>query len=304
MGSEYGKNDDGTQYILRDSWSAGSSRIRRHPRALVTHRSNCLGRHHRHFPNPSMTIQTPTFNSSMKSLVPPVITITPKSMNKPRRKKVRFAPARSEIVEYVASRSDLSLEESKHIWWTPSEMREFRHAAKTMSRETRGTTWMIQSVEEAFNTARQIASSFPEDTLTSEALQHIKPREDFVDWCRYGHSRRGLERWSCKAHKDARAEAASKARKRVIEMHKCNSDFLRRIYERFSRASKVYARLIGLADAEAVVPLPTSTCLGSFPHTTTEETLKRVGASAHRPEGSICKDSSQSFSSQYHAVCA
>jgi hypothetical protein len=233
---------------------------------------------------------------TMKPLVPPIITITPQ--HKSKRKKVRFS--RDEIVQYVTARSEMTLEETKSIWWSPAEMQEFRHTAKIISRETRGAEWMIRSLEESCNIARQIAKSCSDEMLMEEKTwEHLEPRQDLVDWCRYGHSRRGMERWFCKAHKEIRADTTSKARRRILEMQRCDDDFLRRISERFSRSSRIFARLIGEADAKAAVSL--STVSSSSYH---DKESRKCMENVNLVDTGLYDTSATVAITRYNAVCA
>ncbi len=83
-----------------------------------------------------------------------------------------------------------------------------------------------------------------------------------------------------------------------LKMQRCNDDFLRRISERFSRSSRIYARLIGLADAEAIISL---SILSSSSHHESESS--KSGDCVNLVD-TAWKDTSAPFATQYHAVCA
>jgi uncharacterized protein (DUF1778 family) len=143
-------------------------------------------------------------------------------------------------------------------WWSPDEMTEIRHAAKVSSREVSRNVWMLDAFEEAHRIARQLAASQDDAAALMEILEnpasHIS--QELTSWCRYGHCRRGLERWSSKFHNVARTEAVKRARRKVLdEMKESDPESIRLVYERLTRSSRIFARFMGHADEAATEPV-------------------------------------------------
>jgi hypothetical protein len=131
-------------------------------------------------------------------------------------------------------------------------MKEFFLSAKTLSKEAQRSNFMVTGFEQAYETSA-VLSQKGKSALQS-TLEHVQVHQDLLDWCRFGHSWRGLERSSCVMHNDARTEVAKNARCVVFEMMKrgnLDARVIRRYYERASRSSKIFARIMGEADALA-----------------------------------------------------
>jgi hypothetical protein len=134
-------------------------------------------------------------------------------------------------------------------------MTQFRQVAKLISRDTRQKSWMTTSFERTYHQSIRIANTYHGDESKLQLkLQNIKPSQELIDWCRHGHSKRGLETWSSVHHREARQAVAMNARNRVLRVQEhCDAELIQQISERSTRASRVYARLIGQADADAIV---------------------------------------------------
>jgi hypothetical protein len=167
-------------------------------------------------------------------------------------KSVRFAEAAPQIVCYVEARSDLTTEEMNNTWWSPTAMKEFFLSAKTLSKEAQRSNFMVTGYEQAYETSAVLSQKGK--TALPSTLEHVQVHQDLLDWCRFGHSWRGLERSSCVMHNDARTVVTKSARCVVFEMMKrgnLDARVIRRYYERASRSSKIFARIMGEADALA-----------------------------------------------------
>ncbi len=84
--------------------------------------------------------------------------------------------------------------------------------------------------------------------------------QGLLQWCAHGHSRRGLER-SCSKSLFKRWEYTKRVRETIIAMSKLshsqpsssiNDENLRQISEKESRLPRLFARLMGEADAGAL----------------------------------------------------
>ncbi len=170
-------------------------------------------------------------------------------------KKVCFGP---EII-VVTYADRFSVEEMSKKWWSPMELTQLRYTAKASSRETPQKTWMTKSFRKAHNRSRQIASCYEDESKLRIKLQNIKSSQELQDWCQYGHCKRGLERLSSQSHNEARSQAVKEARSRVVAMKGCDALLIQETSEYLSRTSRIFARLMGQADADAVENLTSVT---------------------------------------------
>jgi hypothetical protein len=191
----------------------------------------------------TLTVVDVTIPRKTKSISPPRTS---------RVRRVRFAAA--EVVEYVPDREELTADEKDGIWWSPLATKEIHRSAKKLGKEAVRNKWMVEGYEQAHQTARQMASSIRDEKWLLSKLENIQVDEPLLDWCKYGHSRRGLERRSSKSNDLARSDAARKSQRAVLHLAKEEADeeSIRRAYERASRSSKIFARFMGEADALAL----------------------------------------------------
>ncbi len=179
-------------------------------------------------------------------------------MNDSLRRNVHFSRHvhfSSQIVEISSpSAPSLSLSEDDIAsrWWTPMEMTQFRQSAKQSSRDSRLKPWMTKSFERAYSRSRRVAELCDDENESKLLLelQNIKVTDDLVDWCQFGHRKRGLERWSSIPHNALRSHQVTAAKRQVLALN--DAILIRRTSEKFSRTARVFARLVGQADAEAV----------------------------------------------------
>lgn len=106
------------------------------------------------------------------------------------------------------------------------------------------------------------------------AVARLRLDKGLVPWCTHGHSRRGLERWSSKSHGNARTADAESAKAAVVAASRRharrssrrssgsavvaqNEDEIGRVSRSSSRTARIFARMMGEADAFAAAANPT-----------------------------------------------
>ncbi len=158
-------------------------------------------------------------------------------------KKVQFPSQEAllSVVDYVPSRTTLSQEDYKRLWYQRSDFQFSKSKARMISKES-------QSYGYSADLEGVYGGCLPS---TQERLNL---------WCRYGHSRRGLERWANETHGQTRKREQSRAVKTVIfaqrEMQKCGQstevEELRAISEALTQNAREFAQRMGQADEYAV----------------------------------------------------
>lgn len=74
-----------------------------------------------------------------------------------------------------------------------------------------------------------------------------------MQWCVYGHSRRGLERYGSILQAERRRMSEVSLVETIRNFsYSADEEVLRNIIEKQTRASRIFARMIGLADEVAV----------------------------------------------------
>jgi hypothetical protein len=172
-----------------------------------------------------------------------------------KRKNVRFAPVISSSVPTI-SRGDLSEQEKADIWWTAKECSELRHRAKKVASYTRqeGASFTHKTLEVTFETALSLASAHDENSVMRVLHDPSTLVGSLAEWSRLSNARRGLEHRV--VNSDRRASTACKHRKAVLSSfhHSCAS--LAEIAQTRSRASRIFARMVGFGDATVVEGTP------------------------------------------------
>lgn len=156
-------------------------------------------------------------------------------------KRVRFPETVVSVVDYVPSRSSLSQEDYKKLWYQRSDFQFSKSKARMISKES-----------QSYGYSADLEGVF------GGGLPSIQERLNL--WCRYGHSRRGLERWANETHGQLRKREQSRAVKAVLlaqrEMQKfgqpVESEELKSISEALTQSAREFAQRMGQADEYAV----------------------------------------------------
>jgi hypothetical protein len=184
------------------------------------------------------------------SVIPPTPIVTG------GKRKLRFAPKISEVVCYVPCVNELTYDEKRAVFWTPSEFKGIRLSAKLVTRDVRKAGQEeITELEDAFATALRLCNmtDFDLDALLKSPSGHTKSLEV---WCSGKNNGRGLERYVSAVHRFKRAEYANEARAAVVRMcrsEQITSDQLASFYAEYGKSASVYSRLIGHADQVACI---------------------------------------------------
>jgi hypothetical protein len=171
------------------------------------------------------------------------------------KRKLSFAPKISEVVCFIPCVHELTYDEKRAVYWTPSEFKGIRLSAKLVTRDVRkGSQQEIAELEAAFATA--LSSNMTDsdlDTLLKSPSGHTKSLEA---WCSGQNNGRGLERYVSAIHRFKRSEYANEARAAVVRMcrsEQITSDQLASFYAEYAKSASVYSRLIGHADEIASI---------------------------------------------------
>ncbi len=134
-------------------------------------------------------------------------------ITKSHSKRVRFGS--TNVIADVKLCQDPS--EKDNLWWSTDRLRETHQAARDLGLEALRSCWMVKGFEEMFEAAQRAALRLADEASIHESFQTMAVSGEVVDWCRYGHSWRGLERFSSIRNNEARSDVIKSAKRAVLE---------------------------------------------------------------------------------------
>ena len=172
----------------------------------------------------------------------------------------------------IESLAAMNPKQKAEIWWQHHDYEEFRKTARMIGKamlEGGSEVWL------ANNKSWQIPNQDPESTLLfayqisskSHGIGMIKTESSIHAyeearnkwWCKFGHSRRGLEHVASvregrqrQENIDRSIQAVLAEQKRLKLLKQEDSEVLRRVYGQYSTWPRNLARAAGSADADAV----------------------------------------------------
>jgi hypothetical protein len=171
-----------------------------------------------------------------------------------RKRKVRFAPPC--FNEYSETSSDeVSPEEENHqLWWSQEELEVIMDKALQVSNEARDQPIVVGGLDQALELAISKAAVLGARKQLESYLSNVQEEERGLKlWCQYGHSRRGLEKFTSIFYNDMRKKDIYKLTKMVMVLKKkgAEPELIRQVSEQTSRSSVVFARMLAIADHKA-----------------------------------------------------
>lgn len=229
---------------------------------------------------------TPSSSDNKRHLFP---TYEPKKTHSSDtdRKAIRFNPMARVLT--IRSRKDIPFHQKAQVWWQKCDYDEFKKTGRIISKAmecggseiwlTSSNAWGKRAAEsqkekmeesgggsEEYNKA--LSKYFHEEEKKEEENSSVNiPDEKW--WCKFGHSRRGLEHIASSSEGKARQQSVLLAIRMVLEEQKRqrasrtkDPHKLRNIAMQYTSWARDLSLAAALADAEAVSSNfnPTSTC--------------------------------------------
>lgn len=199
------------------------------------------------------------------------------------KKKINFNPMARVLT--IPSRKDIPLHQKAQVWWQRCDYDEFKKTGRIISKamECGGSEiWLASSNAWGNRAAKQSSSSSPNktnlerkssDEAYNKALSKYVTDEKKEDnggddeaevvgnkwWCKFGHSRRGLEHIASSSEGKARQSSVLMAIRMVMEEQKRqrasrtkDPNKLRNVAMQYTSWARDLALAAGAADAEAV----------------------------------------------------
>eukprot|EP00543_Licmophora_paradoxa_P015315 CAMPEP_0202460944 /NCGR_PEP_ID=MMETSP1360-20130828/46714_1 /ASSEMBLY_ACC=CAM_ASM_000848 /TAXON_ID=515479 /ORGANISM="Licmophora paradoxa, Strain CCMP2313" /LENGTH=246 /DNA_ID=CAMNT_0049082807 /DNA_START=21 /DNA_END=761 /DNA_ORIENTATION=- len=174
-------------------------------------------------------------------------------------RRVHFSEDSPYVIEYLPQLIELTRSEKCAIWWNRAEYDHIGDTARSICKEIRRhCATMTIGLEEAYRQSRN-ASNEIEEYRMEEVIEQLSLNSGLAHWCTHGHSRRGLERWSSNSLGDSRISDAGRVKKQIVNgQNNFTAEELRQHYLRLSRCARIFARLMGRADAIAMAAATSS----------------------------------------------
>lgn len=204
-------------------------------------------------------------------------TYSPSVENK-EKKSISFIPMARVLT--IASRKDLSLSQKCQVWWQKHDYDEFKKTGRIISKamECGGSEiWLAssnawgksQSRQNSASNDRTMSSGQRDSEEYNKALSKYvgeeKKDDDRSDdfgskwWCKFGHSRRGLEHVASSSEGKARQQSVLRSIRMTLEEQRRqrasrtkDPNKLRNVSMQYTSWARDLALAAGTADAEAV----------------------------------------------------
>lgn len=177
-----------------------------------------------------------------------------KSKERPRkRKEVLFASSK----QYIPP---LPWGYDNSEWYQAVEYAEFRNQSTDDAENVVARmNALANCITYAYDTAERIASNALDETSFTESLEKMEPDFQLLLWCNAVWSRGNEKCILNTITNDEFVKARLRHRTRILESQtKCNDEALRLQSENLTGANRVFARMIGVADARVALRLPES----------------------------------------------
>jgi hypothetical protein len=175
-----------------------------------------------------------------------------------RRKRFRFAPEMSQVVGTVLSRDDFTVEENRNYWWSKEKTLTFRSAACTVIETARANKDenTIYLIDDSYKFAKDVAGCLKDDAIEDILRDPSLHTRRLEVWSTKGQEVCGLERMISQLQQLERRADYLRLRRYVVNTSKTTRtvEEIADVATRLSLTSRVYARMVGHAEAHILPP--------------------------------------------------
>ena len=215
-------------------------------------------------------------SSAKRHLFPSYNPRQTQSENSDSKKKLTFTPMARVLT--IPSRTDIPYTQKTQVWWQRCDYDEFKKTGRIISKamECGGSDiWLASS--NAWGRKQASLQKAPRNKMTSESeydkslSRYVGEQDSEIDdddgrldhgnkwWCKFGHSRRGLEHVVSSTEGKARQKSVSLAIRQVVyeqsrqrAARTIDPNKLRNVSMQYTSWARDLAHAAGIADAEAV----------------------------------------------------
>lgn len=176
------------------------------------------------------------------------------SHKKAKAKRVRFswsAPEEHTTPSSYFEPTTGGLPNKEELWYQLTDYLEFRKQAAIDARDIKvNMRALVDCIIDAYGTACRTASKTNNEFVLAKALQNIEADVRLTFWGHGGHNR-GIEKCfrNTMARRNGIHARLSYTAVAITSQLKCDSDELRQTCESHSRQDRIFARMMGEADA-------------------------------------------------------
>jgi hypothetical protein len=170
-----------------------------------------------------------------------------------RRRKVRFGPS---VTQYDDATPIEQLKSD--LWWSIEESDFIMSKALGTAAEAKKHFILTEALDQAVRFAGRIACVLGDHEDLNGYLESMNDEGRGLKlWCQYGHSRRGVEKYTSRTYHDARRSDMRNVVKQVVTLSRrgASPELIRQTSESLSRPYAVLARMFGVADTKAATSM-------------------------------------------------
>jgi hypothetical protein len=170
-----------------------------------------------------------------------------------RRRNVRFGAS---VTQYYDSTPTKQLQSD--LWWSIEESDFIMSKALGTAAEVKKHFILTEALDQAVKFAGRMACVLDDQKDLNGYLESMNDEGRGLKlWCQYGHSRRGIEKYTSRIYHDARRRDTRNVVKQVVTLSRrgASPELIRQTSESLSRPYAVLARMFGVADAKAATSI-------------------------------------------------
>jgi len=169
-------------------------------------------------------------------------------------KRVRFNSEPPQIIPNILCFDE---DQIRKLWFTSADYEAISQTVKGIAKQIRRHPRMTIGLDEAYKRTEKIVDKLDDEESTLKVMKRLSLDSGLLQWCAHGHSCRGLERIVSRLHSTSRSRKEASLTEMILDC--CPSSFdddeqenWRHQIEKITRTYRIFARMIGEADAVAV----------------------------------------------------
>jgi hypothetical protein len=175
----------------------------------------------------------------------------PRIVNKRRRRRLTFAPEIVQVVGKCISLEDYSREELDTCWWSAEELKDIFDEAKFILRAVSDCgPRKIDLLDVSYKQSQMFAKRLNDKGMDALLRDPSDYTAELEIWTTRGAVCRGLEKYCSPFQRAQRIAGSQKMLSSLLEVRQAgiSDDNIAAMYAEESRASLIFARLMGEAD--------------------------------------------------------
>jgi hypothetical protein len=174
--------------------------------------------------------------------------------------KAKTRPNKTKQVRFATSKQcipSITGDCEAPLWYQPADYTEFRSQSTADAENVKSRmSALANCISYAYETAERIASNALDEICAKESLDKLDPDFQLLLWCNAVWSRGNEKSVLNSIGDDQLAKARLNHRTSILQsQRKCDDETIRFQSENLTRTNRVFARMIGVADAQVALRL-------------------------------------------------